>query len=147
MKIICLLLSLLSLAGCADDIEKMKLTQEEKQHVLALQNPFGNAVVSLSPSDEKGPILIGLKNCTVYRAEPEQGVVTEWVRISQIGFYLLPTSCFEQRITSDGPYVKIEFCQTPIGAGGGCAGGIDPHRSKNGKDWEVYEGKGRWKPI
>jgi hypothetical protein len=148
LKILFVLLSLLLAAGCADDIEKMKLTKEEKERVLSLQNPFGSNLVRLNASGEDGPVLIGLQDCKVYRAEPEQGVVTEWVRVPEVdGAYPLPSGCSGERVEYDGEYVTIKFCKTPIGAGGGCAGGISPHRSRNGKDWDVYVEKGKWKPI
>lgn len=147
MKIIYIILSILpilSVVGCADDIEKMKLSEEEKQHVLSLQNPFGSDIVRLIPPGEKDPVLLGLRNCTVYRAEPKQGVVTEWIRITKLdGSYPLPSGCSKESINYDGEYVLVSFCKTPIGAGGGCAGGIAPHRSKNGKDWETYAEKGK----
>src|SRR6187402_2741993 len=93
-KILCVLLSLLLAAGCADDIEKMKLTKEEKERVLSLQNPFGSNLVRLNASGDDGPVLIGLQDCKVYRAEPEQGVVTEWVRVPEVdGAYPLPSGC------------------------------------------------------
>ncbi len=147
-KIIHVLLFLLLAAGCSDDIEKMKLTKEERERILPLQNPFGSNLVRLNGSGEDRSVLIGLQECKVYRSEPEQGVVTEWVRLPEIdGSYPLPSGCSRERVEYDGEYVTIEFCKTPIGAGGGCAGGISPHRSKNGKDWEVRVEKDKWKPI
>lgn len=147
-KILYALLSLLIAAGCADDIEKMKLTKEERERNIPLQNPFGSNLVRLNPLVEGSPVLIGLQDCKVYRAEPEQGVVTEWVRVREIdGSYPLPSGCSRERMEYDGEYGTVEFCKTPIGAGGGCAGGINPHRSRNGKNWEVYVGKDKWKPL
>lgn len=147
-KLLFMLLVGLLASGCSDDIEKMKLNQEERDRILALQNPFGSNLVRLNTAGEQGDVLIGLKNCSVYRAEPEQGVVTEWVRLPEIdGSYPIPSACNRERIEYDGTYIEIEFCKTPIGAGGGCAGGISPHRSRDGKKWEVQVTKGQWKPI
>lgn len=147
-KVLLLLLALLLAAGCSDDIEKMKLTKEERERILPLQNPFGSNLVRLNPPGEPGAVLIGLKNCNVYRAQPQQGVVTEWVRLPEIdGSYPVPSACSRERVAYDGEYITIEFCKTPIGAGGGCAGGISPHRSRNGKDWEVHVGRDAWQPI
>ena len=147
-KILHALLSLVLIAGCTDDIEKMKLTEAERERILILQNPFGSDLVRLNASGENGPTLIGLQHCTVYRAELELGVVTEWVRVPEVdGSYPLPSACSNERVEYDGEYVTINFCKTPIGAGGGCAGGISPHRSRNGRDWEVRVEKGKWKPI
>ena len=147
-KILLLLLVALFAVGCSDDIEKMKLTEQERGRILPLQNPFGSNLVRLNPSPGDGAVLIGLKNCTVYRAEPEQGVVTEWVRLPEIdGSYPIPSACDRERIAYDGDYLTVEFCKTPIGAGGGCAGGISPHRTRNGKNWEVQIGDKKWKPL
>ena len=147
-KLLYALLSLFLIAGCTDDIEKLKLTKEERDRILILQNPFESELVRLNASGEDGPILIGLQDCTVYRAEPVLGVVTEWVRVSEVdGSYPLPSACSSESAEYDGEYVTIQFCKTPMGAGGGCAGGISPHRSKNGKDWEVRAEKGQWQRI
>jgi len=147
-KTLYLLLILLIAAGCTDDIEKMKLTKEERERILPLQNPFGSNLVRLNPLGKGSPVLIGLQGCKVYRAEPEQGVVTEWVRVREVGgFDLLSSSCSREHMEYDGEYVTVEFCRTPIGAGGGCGGGIAPHRSRNGKNWEKRVGKDKWKPI
>ena len=142
------LLSFLLMAGCTDNIEKLKLSKEDRERILLLQNPFGGNLVRINATGKGEPILIGLKDCKVYRAETEQGVVTEWVHVPEVAeFYPLPSACSRENVEYDGEYVKIEFCKTPIAAGGGCAGGISPHRSRNGKDWEVRTEKGNWKPI
>ena len=147
-KILHALLCILLIAGCTDNIEKMKLTNEDRARILLLQNPFGSNLVRLNTPGKDGPILIGLQNCKVYRAEPEQGVVTEWVDVPEVAeFYPLPSACSRESVEYDGEYVTIKFCKTPMGAGGGCAGGISPHRSRNGKDWEVRTEKGKWKLI
>ncbi|WP_156481057.1 hypothetical protein [Variovorax sp. PAMC 28711] len=142
------LLSFILMAGCTDNIEKLKLSNEDRERILLLQNPFGENLVRLNKAGKGEPILIGLKDCKVYRAEPEQGVVTEWVHVQEVAeFYPLPSACNRESVEYDGEYVRIEFCKTPMGAGGGCAGGISPHRSRNGKDWEVRTEKGKWKLI
>jgi hypothetical protein len=147
-KILYALLSVLLVAGCTDNIEKLKLTKEDKERILLLQNPFGSNLVRVNTSGKDGPVLIGLQDCTVYRAEPEQGVVTEWVHVPEVAeFYPLPSACSRESVEYDGEYVTVKFCKTPMGAGGGCAGDISPHRSRNGKDWEVRTEKGQWKAI
>ena len=147
-KIIHVFLSVLLVAGCTDNMEKLKLTKEDRERILALQNPFGSDLVRVNTSGKDGPILIGLQDCKVYRAEPEQGVVTEWVHIPEVAeFYPLPSACSRESVEYDGEYVTLKFCKTPMGAGGGCAGGIAPHRSRNGKDWEALTEKGQWKPL
>ena len=147
-KLLYALLSLFLIVGCTDDIEKLKLTKEERERIPVLQNPFESDLVRLNASGENGPILIGLQDCRVYRAELELGVVTEWVRVPEVdGSYPLPSACSNESVEYDGEYVTIQFCKTPMGAGGGCAGGISPHRSKNGKDWEVRAEQGQWQRI
>lgn len=147
-KILYALLSVLLIAGCTDNIEKLKLSKEDRERILLLQNPFGSNLVQVNTSGKDGPILIGLQDCKVYRAEPEQGVVTEWVHVPEVAeFYPLPSACSRESVEYDGEYVTIKFCKTPMGAGGGCAGGISPHRSRNGKDWEALTEKGQWKAI
>jgi hypothetical protein len=150
MKILRALLFLLLLAGCSDDIEKIKLTKEERERILPLQNPFGSNLIRLNPVGEAGPVLIGREGCRVYRAETEQGVVTEWVRVPELRgqeFLSGGSGCERERMDYDGKYLTVEFCRMLIGAGGGCGGGISPHRSRNGKDWEVQVGKDKWKPV
>ena len=147
-KIIHVLFSVLLVAGCTDNMEKLKLTKEDRERILALQNPFGSNLVRVNTSGKDGPILIGLQDCKVYRAEPEQGVVTEWVHAPEVAeFYPLPSACSRESVEYDGEYVTLKFCKTPMGAGGGCAGGIAPHRSRNGKDWEAVTEKGQWNPL
>lgn len=148
LQLLVLLPVCLLAAGCADDIEKMKLTEEERGRILALQNPFGSNLVRIGDAGEQAQVLIGLKNCKVYRAEPQQGVVTEWVGLPEIdGSYPIPSACSRERIEYDGTYIVVAFCKTPIGAGGGCAGGISPHRSRDGKNWEVQITNGGWKSL
>jgi hypothetical protein len=151
MKILRALLFLLLLAGCSDDIEKMKLTKEERERILPLQNPFGSNLIRLNPPGKAEPVLIGRTGCRVYRAETVQGVVTEWVRIPELTgqeFLSGGSGCDAESIEYkyDGKYLTVGFCRMLIGAGGGCGGGISPHRSRNGKDWEVLE-KDKWKPV
>lgn len=143
-----LLLSLVLVTACSDEIVDMKLTREERDRILSLQNPFGGNLVRLDATGKDAPVLVGIKNCKVYRAQPEHGVVTEWVVVQEVdGNYPLPSGCSREKIGYDGEYVVVEFCKTPMGAGGGCAGGISPHRSRNGKDWEVLAWKDKWKPV
>jgi len=78
-----LALSLL-VAGCKDNIEEMRLSPEQKARVLALQNPFGGNLVRLTNPTSGGDVLVGLLACKVYRAEPEQGVVVEWLRVKEV---------------------------------------------------------------
>jgi hypothetical protein len=152
VKTLPVLLFLFLLAGCSDDIEKMKLTKEERERIIPLQNPFGSNLIRLNPQGKAGTVLIGLQSCKVYRAETEQGVVTEWVRVPELTMaaeeFLSGGGCDSELMEYDGKYLKVGFCRIPIGAGGGCGGEIgSSHRSRNGKDWEVQVGKDKWKLV
>jgi hypothetical protein len=141
-------ISMLILAGCADEIEKMKLSEEEKSRVLQLQNPFEESYVRFNVSGEEYPVLLGASACRLYRAKVERGVVTEWVNIPKLSrFYPTGSSCTSQSISFDGKYVNYSYCATAIGAGGGCGGGGGTFRSMNGKEWEKPDGKNKWKSI
>lgn len=139
---------MLILAGCTDEIEKMKLSEEEKSRVLQLQNPFGEDYVRLIVSGEEYPVLLGASACNLYRAKVERGVVTEWINIPKLSrFYPTGSSCTSQSINFDGKYAVYSYCATAIGAGGGCAGGGGTFRSMNGKEWEKSDGKNKWKNM
>jgi hypothetical protein len=136
------------LAGCMDEIEKMKLSEEERSHVLQLQNPFGDNYVRFTVSGEEYPILLGVSACKLYRAKLEQGVVTEWIKIPKLSsFYPTGSACESQSIKYDGKYVMYSYCAMAIGAGGGCAGGAGTFRSINGREWEELDGKNKWEII
>lgn len=58
-------ISALILAACADDIEKMRLSDEERSRVLELQNPFGDKYIRFSVSGEESPVLLGMNECNI----------------------------------------------------------------------------------
>ena len=138
---------MLMLAGCTDKIEKMKLSEEHRAHVLKLQNPFGEDYVRFSVAGEEYPAMVGASACNLYRAKVERGVVTEWIKIPKLSrFYPTGSSCTSQSIKFDGKYVMYSYCAIAIGAGGGCAGGYGTYRSMDGKEWEESL-KDKWKSI
>lgn len=142
-----LLASCVLLTGCEDELEKLKLSDKEKEHVLALQNPFGENLVRLKTAGSDKSVLIGLLGCKLYRAEPEQGVVTEWHRVKEVDHLnFLSAGCESKSMKYDGKYLYFEYCSTAIGAGGGCGGGYGDFRTSNGSDWETNSKKG-WVPA
>ena len=131
--------------ACTDDIEKLKLSEAEVVRIQQLQNPFGENFARLAIPGEEQKILLGLKDCNVYRAKLKQGVVTEWVSENTLNiFYPMWSACSKESLKLDGEYIKLSFCKTPIGAGGGCAGGGGDFRSANGKDWQLLGSNGKW---
>jgi hypothetical protein len=138
----------LLVAGCANDIEKLGLSEVEKVRILQLQNPFGQNYVRFAVPGEKQEVILGLKECEVYRAKLELGVVTEWIQEKKLhSFYPLWSACSRESLKQDGQFIKVSFCKTPISAGGGCAGGGGDFRSINGRDWQVLDGNDKWKNI
>lgn len=144
----CVLMSCFLMIGCKDDLEDMKLSPEEKVRVIALQNPFGANLVRLENALGGTDVLIGMRGCRVYRAEPEQGVVTEWQKVKEVdnANFLAAGGCNSSGISLDSGHVYIYYCTTAIGAGGGCGGGFGHYRSVNGVDWEE-QSKGKWVPV
>ena len=141
------LASCVLLLGCKDDVEEMRLTPAEKSRVLALQNPFGNDLVRLTNAANGTDVLVGMLGCKVYRAQPEQGVVTEWRRVNEVNdLNFLAAGCDRHEIRFDGTHVHVNYCTQAIGAGGGCGGGAGTYRSVNGIDWE-RKAKDAWTPV
>jgi hypothetical protein len=143
-----ILISMLMLAGCMDEIEKIKLSEEDKLRVLQIQNPFGENYVRFSVSGQEYPVVLGVSACKLYRAKLEREVVTEWIKIPKLSsFYPTGSACERQSIKYDGKYVMYSYCAIAIGAGGGCGGGGGDFRSINGRDWERLDDKNKWKSI
>lgn len=133
------------IAACTDDIEKLKLSKAEVVRVQELQNPFGENYVRFNVPGEEQQVLLGLKECNVYRAKFTQSVVTEWIPEKTLNvFYPMWSACSRESLKHDGQYVRLSFCKTPIGAGGGCGGGGGDFRSINGKDWQFLGANSKW---
>ena len=136
------------LAACADDIEKLKLSEAEEARIQQLQNPFGENHVRVTVPGEEQQVLLGLKECKVYRAKIKQGMVTQWTQDNTLSvFYPMWSACSKESLKHDGQYINLSFCKTPIGAGGGCAGGGGDFRSINGKDWQLLGTNGKWESF
>jgi hypothetical protein len=136
------------IAACADDIEKLKLSEVEKVRILQLQNPFGENYVRFAAPGHGPQVALGLRDCNLYRAKIEQDVVTEWIQEKTLStFYPLWSACSRESLKQDGQFIKLSFCKTPLGAGGGCAGGGGDFRSLNGTDWQVLEANSKWKNV
>lgn len=147
IKIIALTFVILT-AACTDEIEKLKLSEVEKVRVLELQNPFGENYVRFAMPGQEQQVALGLKGCNLYRAKLEQGVVTEWIQENTLSsFYPMWSACSGESLKQDSQYIKLSFCKTPLGAGGGCAGGGGDFRSLNGIDWQVLEANSKWKDV
>lgn len=139
-----LVLFSLSVSGCKDEVEKLELSDSEKARIVHLQNPFGPQLIRFTEVGEKGPVLLGLDNCKVYRAKIEQGVVLGWEMVLK-GFYPFFTACTQQSIEYDGHYARVFLCEQAIGAGGGCAAGGN-YRSLDGSNWEEKKGN-QWTKV
>jgi hypothetical protein len=140
-------LMLLSTAH-ADDIAQRKLSDSEKARIFALQNPFGERYLRFAVQGQEQPVLLGLRSCQLYRARLERGIVTEWMEDSALNtFYPWWSSCSQESLRQEGQYIRVSFCKTPLGAGGGCAGGGGAFRSTNGIDWQKLEVSDKWKSF
>lgn len=105
----------LLMTGCKDNIEDLKPTTEERAHVLAVQNPFGKNLVHLVNAARGTDVLIGMRGCKVYRAQPLNGVVTEWQRVDEVdALNFLAAGCDRQDIRSDGTHVYVSYCTAAL---------------------------------
>lgn len=151
VALICHVAACALLAGCQDPIEKMQLTDAERERVLVLQNPFGEHLLRLDAQAGGNPVVLGLgPGCRLYRATLAQGVIIGWQRVDGVdGVNVLGSDC-GNRLTFDlkDGYVRFQFCSTAVGAGGGCGGGSGDYRSSNGLDWESrIDEKTGWQPV
>ena len=147
LKILGLMCALLA-AAYADDITKLKLSEPEKARIFQLQNPFGELYLRFALQAQEQPVILGLKACQLYRARLEKGLVTEWVEDNALNtFYPWWSACSRESLKQEGPYIRLSFCKTPLGAGGGCAGGGGEFRSINGVEWQKLEGNAKWKIV
>ena len=132
----------------AADISKLKLSETEKERIFQLQNPFGEHYVRFVVQGQQQPVLLGLKSCQLYSAKQERGIVTDWIEENVLDtFYPWWSACSQESLKQDGLYIRLTFCKTPIGAGGGCAGGGGAFRSINGVDWQKLDFKDKWKDV
>jgi len=142
--IITLLLVIFIISGCSDEIEALTLTDEERQKVIHIQNPFTEPVVKLSPVNNEESLIFGIQDCKVYEAKVIKGVVVEWSLIIKPDFYPFGHACTRQKMHFlEGGELFVQTCTQALGAGGGC---ITSGRYKtiDGIHWE-REGNGEWK--
>ena len=88
-----IILLLFTVAGCSDEIDKLALTEKEKQKVVHLQNPFIQPVIELPTTNNESPLIFGIKDCIVYKAKVIAGVIVEWQVIIEPDFYPFGHSC------------------------------------------------------
>jgi hypothetical protein len=100
------------------------------------------------PVQGHDPMIFGLNDCIVYKAQTAHGDIVGWsvVLASDWGQSSYPkwaTVCTSQHIRYDGKYVVVDFCAQAIGAGGGCAGGGGTYRSRTGdaQGWQIHADK------
>lgn len=124
----------LNLLACQDDKALLSLSVEEKARVLAIQNPFGKHFAKLDTP--KGMTYLGLRECKVYKAEIEKGVIVEWQQVFSppaVGFF---PSCDEQSIYSSDGYIEIKIRRVSFGAGGAPP---ELFRTVDGVKWVRYK--------
>ncbi|GGI85586.1 hypothetical protein [Shewanella gelidii] len=140
-------LVIVMISGCSDEIEKTTLTDEEKQKVIHIQNPFTDPVIKLSPVNSETPLVFGIQSCKVYEAKVIQGVIVEWELIIKPDFYPFGHRCTRQKMhLLKDDELFVETCTQAFGAGGGCitsgkyrtTDGIHWERESDSGEWEVY---------
>jgi hypothetical protein len=143
-KNVCLAVMLLSVgaivAGCAPHVA-FALSKED-------QARFQDGVLRV-PVRGHDPMIFGLNNCIVYKAQTAHDDILGWsvVLASDWGQSSYPkwaTVCTSEHIRYNGKYVVVDFCAQAIGAGGGCAGGGGTYRSRTGEaqGWQIQTENG-----
>ena len=146
LKVLVLTLMMVAETHAAESIS-LKLSESDKARILQLQNPFGEHYLRFVPQGQE-PVLLGLKSCQLYRAKLEKGIVTEWMEENALStFYPWWSGCSQESLKQEGAFIRLTFCKTPLGAGGGCAGGGGDFRSINGVDWQKREFNDKWKNV
>ena len=131
-----LALLLFTVAGCSDEIDKLALTDKEKQKIIHLQNPFIQPIIELPTKNNESPLIFGIKGCKVYKAKVIMGVIVEWHQIIEPDFYPFGHSCTRQKMTLlNNNELLIQTCTQAIGAGGGCITS-GKYRTVDGIHWE-----------
>jgi len=95
------------------------------------------------------PMIFGLNNCIVYKAQTAHDDIVGWTVVlasdwGQSSYPKWATVCASEHMRYDGKYVVADFCAQAIGAGGGCAGGDGTYRSRTGnaQGWQIQVNKG-----
>jgi hypothetical protein len=115
------------------------------------QTRFGGLVLRTPPQKNGAPLIFGLDDCTLYKAQTEHQDITGWritLRSDWGGSYpKFFTACTAQSIKYAGGYVIVHFCAQAFGAGGGCADGGD-YRSRDGEHhWQYADVSDHWDPL
>lgn len=131
-------------SGCSDEVENTRLTEQEKQKIINIQDPFTKPVVKLLPANSEEPLFFGLQDCKVYEAKVIKGVIIEWDLIIKPDFYPFGHTCTRQKMhLLEGEGLFIETCTQAFGAGGGCITS-GHYRTIDGIHWEREQGS-EWK--
>lgn len=112
---------------------------------------FKAGIIRVAPAGESDPLIEGLSDCAVYKAEVAREEIVGWKKVlgadwgaAYPGFL---TACTQQSIKFDGKYVYVRLCAQAIGAGGGCANG-GAYRSHDGEHrWQYARNAVSWKPL
>jgi hypothetical protein len=126
-------------SGCAKHVPFELSKQDRARFGHVLRVPVAN----------RDPMFFGLDDCVLYKAQTAHEDIVGWkvVLASDWGQSSYPkwmTVCASQRVKYDGKYVVADFCATPVGAGGGCAGGDGTYRSRTGdaQGWQIKTDSG-----
>ena len=98
---------------------------------------FGPNVARLSVSSRPEPVILGVVDCHVERAQVANGAITGWKTILEAdGTYpKFMTACTRQSIRLEHGYAYVFLCRQAIGAGGGCVNGGN-YRTADSVRWE-----------
>jgi len=107
------------------------------------QARFGGTVLRV-PVRGHDPLIFGLNDCIVYKAQTTHDDVVGWTVVlasdwGQSSYPKWMTACTSQHIAYKKGYVVVDFCAQALGAGGGCAGGDGTYRSRTGdpQGWQI----------
>ena len=76
----------------------------------------------------------GLLGCDLYQYDEK--VTEKWFKVLKINKSILGSSCSYQSFLRVDQYLVVSVCNTPMGAGGGCAAGEAVLRTLDGEQWE-----------
>jgi len=135
---ICLVL----LSGCAHEPYAISGTDRER---------FKAGIIRATLAGRTDPLIEGVSDCTVYRAEIAHEDIVGWKAVLGAdwgaSYPKFMTVCTRQSIAYDGKYVTVLLCAQAIGAGGGCANG-GSYRSRDGEHrWQYARGGTGWEPL
>ncbi len=142
LKLTMLLLLSCQIAGCTtDEIEELALTENERQKVIHIQNPFVQPIIKFKLGEGRPTYSFGIKGCEIYEAEVVEGVIVDWKKIIKPDFYPFGHTCTsgKMQVNEQGELI-VNICTQGFGAGGGChTKGI--YKTKDGIEWQRRDHK------